>query len=169
MRVCKIEGCCKPHYSRGFCAAHHYHWKNGKPGYDPEPLGRVASYGGALCVVDGCEEKASDKGCMCGRHGQRFRRYGDASYVTTEERRRELSRAAQLANVTDVKPTTYRKLLGRHEHRRVAEEKLGRKLLKGEIVHHIDENRHNNHPDNLMVLPNQSEHLKLHRKTRNER
>jgi len=48
-----------------------------------------------------------------------------------------------------------------HEHRLVAEQKLGRPLLPEEVVHHIDRDGLNNHPDNLMVLSN-SEHLKLH-------
>lgn len=57
--------------------------------------------------------------------------------------------------------TTYGKLNGRHAHRVVAEEKIGRALLPGEIVHHIDGNKHNNHPDNLQVMT-QSEHARLH-------
>jgi hypothetical protein len=46
-------------------------------------------------------------------------------------------------------------------HRIVAEQKLGRPLQKGEVVHHIDGNRHNNHPDNLMILPSQSAHMRV--------
>ena len=57
---------------------------------------------------------------------------------------------------------TYRKLLGRHEHRRVAEDILGRPLRKGEIVHHIDGNKLNNSPDNLEILPSQAAHARLH-------
>lgn len=56
---------------------------------------------------------------------------------------------------------TYTKLYGRHEHRVVMEQKLGRPLLPGEIVHHIDHDKKNNHPDNLMVMT-QSEHARLH-------
>lgn len=56
---------------------------------------------------------------------------------------------------------SYEKSYGRHTHRVVAEQKLGRKLRPGEIVHHIDGNKRNNHPDNLMVMT-QSEHAKLH-------
>lgn len=55
----------------------------------------------------------------------------------------------------------YIKLNGRHEHRVVAEIKLGRPLKKNEIVHHLDENKHNNNPDNLQVMT-QAEHIKLH-------
>ena len=48
---------------------------------------------------------------------------------------------------------TYTKRLGKHEHRLVAEEKLGRPLRKEEVVHHIDGDYKNNDPNNLMVLP----------------
>lgn len=57
---------------------------------------------------------------------------------------------------------SYRKRNGRHEHRVVAEEKLGRALRPGEVVHHIDGNHLNNDPGNLDVLT-QGEHMRRHR------
>ncbi len=57
--------------------------------------------------------------------------------------------------------TGYEKTFGRHTHRVVAEQTIGRPLLKGEIVHHIDGNKRNNDPSNLKVMT-QSEHCKLH-------
>jgi len=55
----------------------------------------------------------------------------------------------------------YAKLNGKHRHRVVAEEKLGRPLRPGEIVHHIDGNKRNDSPDNLIVM-SQSEHIREH-------
>jgi hypothetical protein len=46
-------------------------------------------------------------------------------------------------------------------HILVAEQKLGRHLLDNEVVHHIDGNRLNNEPDNLLVCT-RSEHAKIH-------
>lgn len=43
-----------------------------------------------------------------------------------------------------------------------AEKKLGRLLFPEEVVHHIDENKLNNHPDNLMVFATKSDHTSFH-------
>lgn len=64
------------------------------------------------------------------------------------------------------KGKTYAKYYGKHEHRIVAETILGRKLKSGEIVHHIDGNKRNNSIYNILVLPSQSEHAKLHARER---
>lgn len=57
---------------------------------------------------------------------------------------------------------TYRKRDGRREHQVVAERALGRALLPGETVHHLDGDIRNNDPSNLVVLDSQSEHMKEH-------
>lgn len=56
---------------------------------------------------------------------------------------------------------SYEKTYGKHTHRVIAEQMLGRPLRKDEIVHHIDGNKHNNDPSNLRIMT-QSEHAKIH-------
>lgn len=45
------------------------------------------------------------------------------------------------------------------EHRLVMQEKIGRPLLPGEVVHHRDEDPSNNSPDNLRLYASNAEHL----------
>lgn len=54
-----------------------------------------------------------------------------------------------------------------YEHRLVAEKKFGRRLKKGELVHHRKtekEERKNNDEDNLLIAASIGEHKVLHRK-----
>lgn len=50
-----------------------------------------------------------------------------------------------------------------YEHRLVAERKLGRRLRKGEIPHHIDGNPQNNSPENIEVMRSAWHHRAEHR------
>ena len=54
------------------------------------------------------------------------------------------------------------------EHHLVMESMLGRFLNKSEVVHHIDNNKHNNKPENLMLFPDNSSHVKYHMRLRKE-
>lgn len=50
------------------------------------------------------------------------------------------------------------------EHIRVAERALGKPLPSGAIVHHMDEDRLNNAPSNLVVCPNGAYHKLIHQR-----
>lgn len=52
-----------------------------------------------------------------------------------------------------------------YEHRIIAEKKLGRLLKPNEKVHHIDKDRTNNHPNNLLVVDGNARHYLHHRKS----
>jgi len=64
--------------------------------------------------------------------------------------------------IKTAKPNTYLKYGAIHRHIVIAEIALGRKLNSSEIVHHIDEDRHNNLIENLAILPDQEYHARVH-------
>ena len=47
-------------------------------------------------------------------------------------------------------------------HRAIAEQILGRGLLVGEVVHHCNEIKSDNRPENLWVFPSKSSHARFH-------
>lgn len=61
-------------------------------------------------------------------------------------------------------PRAYRNMV--YEHILIAEKKIGRRLKKGEVVHHINRIKYDNRPENLIVFKNNQEHLKHHREQR---
>ena len=91
------------------------------------------------------------------KHMSRLNREINSSRMTAETR--EKIRNARLDTGHG---KTYSKLYGRHEHRVVAEQILGRSLLPGEVVHHLDFNPRNNAPDNLIIFSSQADHAKYH-------
>lgn len=108
-----------------------------------------------ICSIDGCNNLHHGNG-YCGKHYQLVRRYGKldktkygSGTINHDGYRRIFKNGKQI-----------------FEHVYIAENVLGRSLLNGECVHHIDENRINNDKTNLVICPNQSYHSLLHRRLR---
>ena len=112
-----------------------------------------------LCRVKGCDQRARGfKGFgFCSMHYQRVWAHGDLFGATP-------LRAPLRAGNT--RPDGYRigTLDGvrKYEHIRVAERALGRSLPKGARVHHVNEDRSDNRPENLVICPDAKYHTLLH-------
>lgn len=104
-----------------------------------------------------------------GRLGQAFRgkrRTFTASHISAL-RASAMQRGQRTAKGISKKPNGYLEITrgahkGRSQHRVVAESMIGRQLGRDEVVHHIDHDRSNNDPSNLVVMT-LSEHTRLHR------
>ena len=156
MKICILAECNSKTKARGYCS-HHYNKKLAAGEFDHDMKRNPDR--DRKCSVDDCDNRIKQK-LMCSKHFKRFLRSGTTELMSKEQWK-ERCRNAAIGRSTDGQKS-YKKLHNRHEHRVVAEQKIGRPLLKGEIVHHIDGNIHNNSPENLEVLT-QSEHIALHR------
>ena len=66
----------------------------------------------------------------------------------------------------DITNLKYIKITGnKYEHRFIVEKSLKRPLKSTEIIHHLDYNKRNNIPTNLVVCPNDAYHFLLHART----
>lgn len=89
-------------------------------------------------------------------------KYGEQRADELDALRREKWRAKR-----NPEKKGYVKYRGRHEHRIVMEQILGRPLTYDDVIHHIDGNPTNNNPTNLL-LTNRHDHPKIHAQERRE-
>lgn len=116
------------------------------------------------CSVDGCEKQVKARGwCanhwfrydsvgFCSGHAHSFRRYGDPLKA-----RRGIQGNGWMSN-------GYRMIGDVREHRLVVERILKCALPRKAVIHHVDEDRSNNVPTNLVVCPSNAYHRLLHRR-----
>ncbi len=99
-----------------------------------------------LCKVAGCDGKATRKS-MCQKHYRRNKVHGDPSITNRRSH-------------ADGKG--YRNAGEKGEHVVVAERALGKPLPPEVVVHHVNEDRSNNAPSNLVICPSTKYHALLH-------
>lgn len=147
---CRVAGCLKPLYRKsGFCSPHYErHKKYG----DPLAGGVFHQKLPEKCSADGCDKKPLARG-FCGGHYSLLMKYGDHTkakykwYARGKNEWHETSHGYVWRYAPDDPNGTVNGYV--YQHRAVMAEKLGRSLLSGENVHHINGVKTDNTPENL--------------------
>jgi hypothetical protein len=109
------------------------------------------------CCVAGCSERHEAKG-YCQAHYKRWKLHGDPL----------INKRAPPGDGWIQHGYKYFTVNGKNtrEHVIVVERAMGKPLPPGAIIHHVDEDRTNNAPTNLVVCPSHKYHHQLHQRMR---
>lgn len=114
-----------------------------------------------FCSVEDCTRSTQEPGAakgLCPKHYQMFRTHGRTTRVYGVYGKGHVNQTSGYVETYDDR--------GRktYEHIQIAERALGRPLPHGAVVHHITEDRADNHgPFKLVICPDQKYHSLIHR------
>jgi hypothetical protein len=139
-KLCSFEGCGEPAKSHGLCPGHIYQRKMGQ---ELRPVRR--NFTPQPCSFDGCRNKAIAKG-YCTGHYQQLQTKGQVTAFKERTGRYKLSGYVKV-HVPGHPRADRDGFIW--EHVVVMEQVLGRTLLPGENVHHVNGVKDDNRPENL--------------------
>lgn len=131
---CAVEGCTRVRKTAGFCGAHY--WRLRTHG-DPGPAEVRSNRAGPCSVVD-CTRLTVGRG-LCRMHYERQRKGREVGSAAPRRRAAGQGSITNGYHVVTVSPGR-----SRLAHRISMERLLGRPLVKGETVHHVNGDRSDN-------------------------
>ena len=109
-----------------------------------------------ICSIDGCEKQVAAR-TWCHAHYKKWSLHGDPKHGI-ERTRKNGEGTVNYAGYIAIGVGKTKKM----QNVIVVEKAIGHELPKDAVVHHIDGNRKNNSPSNLLVCPDHSYHRLLH-------
>lgn len=114
-----------------------------------------------ICVIEGCQFPSVCRG-LCDGHYSRWKKSGDVQASVPLRAKREKGQGTLHDGY--VRHNIDGKLI--REHQLIVEKALGKPLPKGAQIHHVDGNKKNNGPWNLVLCPSDAYHKLLHARQR---
>ncbi len=150
--MCSIDECLRPSKARGFCNTHYERWrKHGDPMAHPRPVRNA-------CSMPDCDKPAQARS-LCKSHWYRWRANGDPAVTQRQYGlKRRVGSNGYVYIYEPIHPLAQSNGYV-PEHRKVMHD-LGH-VIDGLHVHHVDHDKTNNDPSNLVVMTHQ-EHASLH-------